>query len=157
MDSFGNTAAKAEAWIAGVLLVLMVVFVFTGGIARMMHTPMNWTIDAATWAFAWATFLCADIAWRRDSLMAVDLFTRRLPISAQKGLTILNYVLIIAFLIFLVVTGLWLSWTSWERSFRGIPSISYSWITLSLPVGGLLLLVTTGLKVKRDVFLRSRA
>jgi len=29
------------------------------------------------------------------------------------------------------------------RSFQGIPEISYSWVTMSMPVGCLLLLVTT--------------
>ena len=152
MGSVTAIGAKAEVWIAGTLLVLMVLLVLLGGIARFLHVPMNWTIDAATCAFAWATFLCADIAWRRGALMSVDLLTRRLPIAIQKGLVMLNYLLIALFLVFLVVAGGWLCWTSWARSFRGIPWISYSWVTLSLPVGGVLLLITTGLKIRRDLF-----
>ena len=30
----------------------------------MSGYPLNWTIDVATCLFAWACFLCADIAWR---------------------------------------------------------------------------------------------
>jgi TRAP-type C4-dicarboxylate transport system permease small subunit len=37
------------------------------------------------------------------------------------------------------------------RSFQGIPEFSYSWVTLSLPVGGVLLLVTTLLKVRDEL------
>jgi TRAP-type transport system small permease protein len=36
------------------------------------------------------------------------------------------------------------------RSFQGIPAISYSWVTMSLPVGAMLLLITTALKVRAD-------
>ena len=47
------------------------------------------------------------------------------------------------FLLYLIVMGLYLSWISRTRSFQGIPEVSYSWVTMSLPVGALLLLVTT--------------
>ena len=41
----------------------------------------------------------------------------------------LNYALITAFLLYLIVLGLYLSWISRIRSFQGIPEISYSWVT----------------------------
>ncbi|WP_136068119.1 TRAP transporter small permease [Modicisalibacter radicis] len=151
MHALVRAGIRAETWAAGILLVAMVALVLLGGVARFLHVPLNWTIDMATCAFAWATFLCADIAWRRGALMSVDLFTRTLPVRAQRGLLLFNYLLIALFLVFLVVAGFWLSWTSWARSFRGIPWISYSWVTLSLPVGGVLMLITTGFKVRRQL------
>ena len=68
---------KLEVVIAGTFLVLMVVLIFGGGVARMLGTPLNWTTDFATCLFAWACFLCADIAWRNNSLMSVDMLTDR--------------------------------------------------------------------------------
>jgi TRAP-type C4-dicarboxylate transport system permease small subunit len=53
--------------------------------------------------------------------------------------------------VYLIVMGAWLAWTSRERSFQGIPDISYSWVTASAVVGGLLLLVTTLLKVRDEL------
>ena len=70
------TIRKLEAVIAGTFLVLMVVLIFGGGVARMLGTPLNWTTDFATCLFAWACFLCADIAWRKNSLMSVDIAHR---------------------------------------------------------------------------------
>lgn len=150
MHALVRIGIRTETWIAGILLVAMVALVLLGGIARFLHAPLNWTIDMATCAFAWATFLCADIAWRRGALMSVDLLTSKLPLRVQQGLLLFNYLLIVLFLMFLVVAGFWLSWVSWARSFRGIPWISYSWVTLSLPVGSLLMLITTGFKVRRQ-------
>ena len=139
---------KVEAVLAGTLLLLMVVLIFTGGVARLMRYPQNWTIDLATCFFAWAAFLCADIAWRRDALMSVNLLVNRLPARFQRLALYANYLIISAFLVYVVYAGLELAYVSRARSFQGIPWISYSWVTMSLPVGGLLLLVTTGLKVR---------
>jgi TRAP-type transport system small permease protein len=72
----------------------------------------------------------------------------------------LNHAIIMAFLLYLIAMGVYLSWISRARSFQGIPEISYSWVTMSLPVGALLLLITTVLKVRaawRGEYAESRA
>jgi TRAP-type C4-dicarboxylate transport system permease small subunit len=141
----------AEAAVAGTLLVLMVLLIFLGGVSRVLGYPLNWSTDFATAFFAWACFLCADIAWRRGSLMSIDFLPARLPPKAQKALRLANYAIISAFLAYLMVMGAWLSWTSRVRSFQGIPEISYSWVTASAVAGGLLLLVTTALKIRDEL------
>jgi TRAP-type transport system small permease protein len=141
----------AEAWVAAVFLILMVVLIFLGGVMRMLGHPINWSSDAATCLFAWACFLCADIAWRKDSLMSIEVLTSRLPAQLQTACRMLNYAIITAFLLYLIVMGVYLSWISRARSFQGIPEISYSWVTMSLPVGALLLLITTALKVRAEL------
>jgi TRAP-type C4-dicarboxylate transport system permease small subunit len=141
----------AEAAIAATLLVLMVALIFAGGIARLLQHPINWAIDAATCFFAWACFLCADIAWRRNSLMSIELLTSRLPARLQKACRMVNYLIISGFLLYVIGMGTWLSWVSRARSFQGIPEVSYSWVTMSMPVGAVLLLITTVLKVKEEL------
>ena len=133
------------------LLVLMVALIFLGAVMRVAGHPINWSTDFATCFFAWACFLCADVAWRRNSLMAIELVTSRLPQGLQKALRFANYAIISVFLVYLVGFGTWLAWTSRVRSFQGIPEVSYSWVTMSLPVGALLLLVTTALKVRDEL------
>ncbi|WP_119303081.1 TRAP transporter small permease [Dongia deserti] len=142
---------KMEAILAGVLLILMVGLLFLGGFARMAHHPLNWTVDFATCFFAWACFLCADIAWRQGGLMSIDFAINRLPEKARRLVRYANYLLISGFLVYLAVAGTWLSYVSRARSFQGIPDISYSWVTMSLPVGACLLLITTILKFQDEV------
>jgi len=120
-------------------------------VARMARAPLNWTTDFATCLFAWACFLCADIAWRNGSLMSIELLTDRLPSKVQRLCAYCNYLIISAFLVYVIAYGLRLSWVSRARSFQGIPEISYSWVTMSLPAGALLLLVTTALKIRDDL------
>ncbi|WEX90032.1 TRAP transporter small permease subunit [Sinorhizobium garamanticum] len=141
---------KLEAIIAGTFLVLMVVLIFAGGVARLLHHPLNWTIDLATCFFAWAAFLCADIAWRNDTLMSIDVAVARAPERLRRALLYCNYLIISAFLIYVIYAGVWLSWISRARSFQGIPGLSYSWVTMSMPVGAALLLLTTALKWRAD-------
>lgn len=142
---------RIEALIAGSFLILMVLLIFGGAIARMLRMPQNWTTEAATGLFAWACFLCADIAWRRNSLMAIEVVTDRLSPGLQQALRLLNYALIAAFLSYLIWMGFKLSWTSRFRTFQGIPGMSYSWVTASLPCGAVLLLLTTIGKIRAEL------
>jgi TRAP-type transport system small permease protein len=142
---------KLEAALAGTLLLLMVGLIFLGGVARLMRNPLNWTIDLATCCFAWACFLAADIAWRNDSLMSIDFLAERAPPALRKLLRYFNYLIISLFLIYVIYAGLWLSWVSRARAFQGIPEVSYSWVTMSMPVGGALLLATTLIKTRASL------
>ena len=151
MKKLYEGVCAAEAWVAAVFLMLMVALIFLGGVMRMLGHPINWSGDAATGLFAWACFLCADIAWRKNSLMAIEVMTSRLSPGVQQALRLFNYALIVVFLLYLFSMGLYLSWISRVRSFQGIPEISYSWVTTSLPIGALLLLITTALKVRDDL------
>jgi TRAP-type C4-dicarboxylate transport system permease small subunit len=139
---------KAEAVVAGTFLVAMVVLVFAGGVARLSRYPLNWTNDLATCLFAWACFLCADIAWRNGGLMSIELATSRLSSRAQRLVAFANLAIIGAFLVFVAGAGVYLSWVSRARTFQGIAGISYSWVTMSLPVGAALLLLTAIIKAR---------
>jgi TRAP-type transport system small permease protein len=141
---------RLEAILAGTFLLLMVALIFLGGVARLLHHPLNWTIDLSTCFFAWACFLCADIAWRKDALMSIDLVGAAAP-AVRRFLVYCNYLLIALFLFYLIYAGLWLSYSSRARSFQGIPGVSYSWVTMSLPAGAALLLVTTLAKVRESI------
>jgi TRAP-type C4-dicarboxylate transport system permease small subunit len=146
MGRIYSALCKAEAVIAATFLVAMVVLIFVGGLARLAHHPLNWTNDVATCLFAWACFLCADIAWRNGGLMSIEVATVRLPAGARRLVGYANLVIIAVFLLFVIGAGLHLSWVSRARTFQGIAGVSYSWVAMSLPVGGALLLLTTMVK-----------
>jgi TRAP-type transport system small permease protein len=141
----------AEAWIAAALLLLMVGLIFLGGLMRTFGHPINWSNDIATCLFAWACFLCADVAWRKNALMSIDLVTDRLPHRLRKLCAYTSYAIIVAFLLYALIGGLYLSWISRARSFQGIPEVSYSWVTMSMPVGAVLLLITALLKIRAEI------
>jgi TRAP-type C4-dicarboxylate transport system permease small subunit len=141
---------SVQASVAAACLILMVILIFAGGIARLLGHPLNWAIDAATALFAWACFLCADLAWRRDGLITLTWLTERLPPAAQALCRLAVLAIVAAFLAYAVAVGLHLAWISRARSFQGIPGVSYSWVTLSMPAGAALLLSTTAIKLRAE-------
>lgn len=124
-------------------LIISAVIVTWGAVFRSIGHPASWSMELAGFFFGWAVFLSADAAMRHDRHVAVELFVQRLPVRVQYCLKLLNYALILAFLGALVWYGASITWISRFRAFQGIPGFSYSWVTLSVPVGSLLLAITT--------------
>lgn len=151
MAKFYAYVCAVEAFVARVLLVAMVFLVFSGGIARLIGMPLNWMIDMATCVFAWACLFSADVAWRQNKLMSVEVVTNFLSTRVQAYCRLVSTVIICAFLVYVIPAGFWLAWVSRARAFQGIPGFSYSWVTLALPVGGILLLVTGILKIRAEM------
>lgn len=151
MAKFYESVCAVEAFVARVLLVAMVLLVFGGGIARLIGMPLNWMIDMATCVFAWACLFSADVAWRQNKLMSVEVVTNFLSERVQAYCRLVSTVIITVFLIYVIPAGFWLAWVSRARAFQGIPGFSYSWVTLALPVGAVLLLVTGILKIRAEI------
>ena len=131
-----------------VAFVSLVLLVFIAAFTRYIGYPINWSVDMAQCLFAWCTFLAADIAMRNEKLMKVDFFVRKLPEGLQVKVELLNLLIILVFLAALVGYGIWLSYTTRFRTFQGIPGFSYTWVTLSVPVGSLLMSITTVLNIR---------
>jgi TRAP-type C4-dicarboxylate transport system permease small subunit len=151
MKNIYEWLCDVEAFIARGFLVIMVVLIFGAGLLRLAAHPINWAIDIATCLFAWACFFSADIAFRKNKLMSVEVLTNYLPEKGKKACRMINYCILTVFLTYLIVAGVWLSYISRARSFQGIPEFSYSWVTMSVPVGASLLLITTILKVREEM------
>ncbi len=154
MNKFYERLCEIEAFVARITLWGMVILIFTAGIARLLKAPINWAVDLSTCLFAWSCFLSADVAWRENKLMNVDVLVKFYPEKARRLANSFNYIVLIGFFLYLIFFGAWLSYTTRERTFQGIPGFSYTWVTLSVPVGAIFLLMTALLKIKRD-FIKS--
>jgi TRAP-type C4-dicarboxylate transport system permease small subunit len=144
---------KNEMRIAQFSLGILSLLVFAAAVGRFLYYPLNWAMDAATFLFAWTVFLGADAAMRLDRLFCIEVITNKLPPKAQLYLKAINYLIIVGFLLGMIGYGLWLSYTTRLRTFQGIPGFSYTWVTLSVPLGCALMLITAILKIK--TFLRA--
>ncbi len=147
---------KAEEFIAGAFLVTIMVVVFASGVGRSIGYPLNWGMDLSTFLFAWAAFFSADTALRKNRHVNVKIFVGRLPGKIQYYLALLNYFIIIVFLGFLIRYGIIQTYSTRFRTFNGIPGFSYAWATLSVPVGSVLLIISTVVKV-RDLIRNEKA
>ncbi|KUK77394.1 MAG: Tripartite ATP-independent periplasmic transporter dctq component [candidate division WS6 bacterium 34_10] len=144
---FYEIIGKMEHLIASSFLVIMVIIIFSAGFGRSIGYPIRWAIDASTFLFAWAAFFSADLAMRYNRHVNVEIIINRLPQRAQNYLNLVNYSIITIFLLFLIGYGIQLSYITRFRAYQGIPGFSYTWVTLSIPVGCFFLLITILLKM----------
>lgn len=151
MEKLYAYICKAEVYAAMSALAILSALVLLSAIARSLHNPIVWLVDVATFLFAWCVFLAGDIAMRKDRLFCIELITSILPPQYQYFLKLVNQSIIIAFLSSLIVYGLKLSYTTRLRTFQGMPDLSYTWVTLSVPIGCLLMLITTILKLREQI------
>lgn len=155
LNRFYDYVCFAEELIAGVFLVIIMGLIFGSGVARTLGHPLGWGMDMATFLFAWAAFFSADVALRRDRHIRVEALVKHLPTKVQRCIGLLNYGVIITFLLFLIIYGVILAYGSRFRTFQGMPGFSYMWVTLSVPLGSVLLLITCIRKGKALVTLMS--
>jgi TRAP-type C4-dicarboxylate transport system permease small subunit len=149
LKRFYEFVCRVEAGIAAVFLITAVVVIFAQAVFRTFDVPIHWALDTALLVFAWGVFLGADVAFREDKLVSVDFVLIRMPPKLQKATELFLYALIGVFLISLVYFGVDLSISTRFRAFQGIPWLSYTWVTASIPTSALLMLIALGIKVRR--------
>jgi len=142
---------KGETFVIKVFLVFMVGLVFIAASTRYLGYPINWSVDMAVCLFAWCTFLGGDVAMRNNKLMNVDFLISKLSGKNKNFIEILSLFIILIFLAALIGFGAKLSYTTRFRAFQGIPWFSYTWVTLSVPVGSVLMMITTILKIREKL------
>lgn len=134
--------SKVEEFLACLMLMSVVTLVFASALFRTAGHPLNWASDTAQLLFAWSIFFGVDLSMREKSLIKVDMLLQKLPVKTRKYLQILWQIVIIVFLISLIVYGIPLCINSIDRKFSNM-NLSYSWATASVPVGSILLTITS--------------
>lgn len=147
MKKFYKKFCAVEMGLAGVCLLVSVTTILISAIVRCVGHPINWGTDVALLLFTWSTFLGADLAWRQGKLVNVDLLFKALSPKAQKYMKLLIYTICLIFLCAMVYLGFVQSVKTWYRSFNGVPWLSFTWATLSVPVACTSMVVTTILKI----------
>ena len=140
---------QAETFLIKVFLVFIVGLVFVAAVTRYLGYPINWSVDMAVCLFAWCTFLGGDVAMRNNKLMKVEFLISRLPQKYKNSIELINLFIILIFLLALIGYGIKLSYTTRFRQFQGIPGFSYSWVTISVPIAGTLMVITTIRKIRK--------
>lgn len=137
---------KLEETLVKSFLVAITFLVFISAIFRTMKYPLNWAVDLSMLLFAWVVFLGANMALRNTELVNVDLFINKFSQKIRKNIYIFWNIIIILFLVFLIWHGIPLALESTNRQFQTL-GISYSWATISVPVGAALMIISTCIKI----------
>ncbi|WP_209121640.1 TRAP transporter small permease [Alkalihalobacillus sp. BA299] len=150
LNKIGRTYVKTENFITDFLMIGVVFFVFIASVMRWAGSPIPWSVEFAQLLFVWVIFLGANRALREDRHIGVDFFTKKLPDRLRVTLEILMMLLVMGFLIFIGYFGILLSI---ENSVRLISNLtmSYSFVTLSVPIGCILMIFTILIKIKEKI------
>lgn len=152
MEKISRVYVKTEDFITNLLMVGIVVFVFIASVMRWAGSPLSWTVEFAQFLFVWAIFLGANRCLRENSHISVDFFVKKMPLKVRAFLEIVINVLIMGFLIFLIIFGIQLSIENSARLISNLP-ISYSFVTMAVPIGSLLMIITLSFKLKEKIML----
>lgn len=150
MKKIYNKFCRFEEQLALFLLAGLTILVFVSALMRTLKHPLNWAQDVALVAFAWLIFIGGDVAVRGAGLIGVDLLVKKLPVGVQKWLDVVYKVLIIAFLCVLVFYGTRMVSQGWKRQIAAL-GISYGWVTMAVPVGSLLMIISTSISLVKRI------
>ncbi|TDY52708.1 TRAP-type C4-dicarboxylate transport system permease small subunit [Aminivibrio pyruvatiphilus] len=131
-------------------LCAITVLIFVSALGRFVGRPINWAVDISLLLFAWGAFLGADVGIRKNRVINVDFLTSRLPMKTQKTIAITWSVIIILFLAVLIAYGIPLCISNFKRQFQNI-TLSYSFVTASLPVSAFLMIISTSVRLHLQI------
>lgn len=132
---------RIERLLCVILLAAIVGLVFMAAIMRTFGVPIIWSVDVAQMLFAWLVMLAANQTFKHSEHAGVDIITRRLSLKMQQAFGSFFDILMISVLSILVWFGVVLFSANPDRTL-GSTSISYQWVTLAVPVGSALMIIT---------------
>ena len=141
---------KAETVFCCTTFLCIVVLVFTSAIARSFNHPIPWSIDISQLLLAWTAFFGADLAFRSNQLVGIDLFTRGLSPRVKEIIEIVILLFVLTALGIFIVFGIKLSFDSYKRSFQTL-TLSYSFVTASLPAASVSMAITAVIKLRGHI------
>ncbi len=119
----------------------MTALVFVSVVRRyVLNNPMTWSEECAQMLFAWLTFLGAYVGFRSRSHILIDTLIIYLPGRLRLALSRSVDLCVLALLALMVWEGFSLVRTTWSLEFPAM-EISRGYLYLSLPVGGVLMIL----------------
>lgn len=141
LTAFYEGFCKFEEGIVSAFIAIITGMVFVAAVSRFLGFPLNWANDLALLLFAWVVFLGADVALRKVGFIRIDMLVSKFPKTIQIVLHYAFSAAAIVFLLMIVAFGTQLALANTRRLYQTL-GISYSWATISAPVGALLLTIT---------------
>lgn len=144
--NFTRKAIALEELLTQLMMGFIVVLVFIAAITRYIGAPVNWSVDVAQAIFVWVIYVGANQAWRNSRHIGIEILFNQFNKRIQFYVQLFLYLVIGVFLVSMIIGGIHITIINVGRILEGIP-ISYSFVTIAVPVGAFLMLLTTGGKI----------
>jgi|LSQX01.2.fsa_nt_gb TRAP-type C4-dicarboxylate transport system permease small subunit len=134
-----NVIDKIVIFFSNTILVIMVISVILQVVSRtFMRTPFIWTEELARVAYIWLTFIGSATLIKNYEHITVDLLLRKLSSAKATILQIVIDSLSLAFLIFVILGGIKMVYTTNTVILPSIRSLTVSDFYLSLTIGSII-------------------
>lgn len=106
MKAFSEWVFRIEKGLGGLLLLMMLGFVFFATIGRYTGWyNMAWSDEASRYCMIWSVFLLAGLSAFRGQMFSIDVLSEKLPLRGQRIFAVIRFLLMTAFCIFAVAYG----------------------------------------------------
>ena len=133
---------RLEISLALLLLIATVLAVLVAAVGRSIGMPVTSAPQFAQLFLLWTCMFGADLCMRHGEHIRVTALPDLLSERARRGLSIFSTLLILVFLVWVAWHGFHLAIGNWSRELGGA-GLSYGLVTLALPVGAVLLIIST--------------
>ncbi len=141
MAVFWKYYDRGEYALTLVAVSAMIVAVLIAAVGRSIGLPVASAPQTAQLFLIWTCMLGADLTLRAGNHIRVSALPDALGPGGRRGLNLLLLLLMVPFLGFLAWYGIKLVASNWSRPLA-TSGFSYGWVTLALPVGAMLMLVS---------------
>ncbi|WP_100397976.1 TRAP transporter small permease [Bacillus sp. FJAT-44742] len=142
-NSFVHYINKISGWFIAILLLVMTVLISWQVFARfVMGSPLRFSEEIARFSMIWLTMVGAAYAFRKGSLISVDVVLEYAGKKISKLISIIAFLLCAGFSLILVYYGFELL----DRvSAQTAPAtrLSMFWPNLAIPVAGILIFLNS--------------
>ena len=143
---------KIEEFLSRALLLTIILLTFIAALSRASNYPLPWSLELTLLLFAWFSFLAGSQATRRKANMGVDFLVRLLPKTAQNVVDLINKLLILIFLGYVGAYAVVQAVVNFRQQIDSL-RISYSFITLSLAAGALLMMISIVIQIVQRILI----
>ncbi len=134
-----NCGAKI---VGGALLVLMSVAVFSSVVSRSVaNLSLAWVEEAAVFIMVWVVVFGTALAIEAKHMIAVEALAVRFPRTARKVLKTGVGIVSMVFIVILISAGWDMANIAEIQYSPTLPWFSMFWVYLSMPVGGVFMLL----------------
>lgn len=132
---------RIELWVTLAVLTGVLLLIGWATITRYLGVPNIWVIEVTQALFAWVCFLCADMAFRKQSHFSVDFLSMLLPDRIKPYLGLVQNVIILVLLIALFYVSLDYVQLA-NRRHLPLSGIPFSWVVMAFPIACILMSIT---------------
>ena len=132
---------RAEEILALLFLAGTVISVLVGAVGRAIGIPIAMGPEIAQLLLIWTCMFGADLTIKRGEHIRVSAVPDALDPGPRRILILASVVSILPFLGYVAYLGVGLAMSNWAREL-GTSGLSYGLVTLALPVGAVLMIIS---------------